>query len=73
MLSKTYTSDGTTTAADLEKTFNEYKARLEKFAEEMGLTVEKVEAQYSKDELLLNFRFEVVNEFIFSSCELVKE
>ena len=60
-------------AENLDFTEETYKARLEKFAEEMGLTVEKVEAQYSKDELLLNFRFEVVNEFIFSSCELVKE
>ena len=58
---------------NLDFTEETYKARLEKFAEELGMKVEEVEAKYSKDEMLKNFRFEVVNEFVFSSCELVKE
>jgi FKBP-type peptidyl-prolyl cis-trans isomerase (trigger factor) len=58
---------------NLDFTEETYKARLEKFAEELGMKVEEVEAKYSKDEMLENFRFEVVNEFVFSSCELVKE
>lgn len=58
---------------NLDFTDETYKTRLEEFAKELGMEVEDVETQYSKDELLANFRFEVVNEFVFSSCELVKE
>ena len=58
---------------NLDFTDETYKTRLEKFAEEIGMKVEDVEKQYAKDELLTNFRFEVVNEFVFSACELVKE
>ena len=57
----------------LDFTDETYKTRLEKFAEELGMEVEEVEQKYSKDELLTSFRYEVINEFIFSSCELVKE
>lgn len=58
---------------NLDFTEEEYKARLEKFAQELDMKVEDVEQQYTKETILANFRFEVVNEFLFSSCELVKE
>ena len=66
MLSKSYTSDGTTTATDLEKKFNDYKARLEKgeafskiYNEHNGITEESKEettedndVPKAKDELI---------------------
>ena len=58
---------------NLDFTDETYKTRLEEFASELNMNVEEVEAKYSKEELLTNFRYEVVNEFIFSTCELVKE
>lgn len=67
MLSKTYTSDGTTTAADVEKTFNEYKARLEKgeafskiYNEHNGIT-EEAKEETKEDDGIPKAKDELIN------------
>ncbi len=52
----------------LEITEEDYNKRLDELATSRGTTAEEMEKLYTKDAILDVFRFETVNEFVFTHC-----